>query len=192
MYIICGVSNQFAWRCVTTPIWPHFPAPTSLLRSNKKRLFLEQSEKTLPGRFCSVLCARVCYSVPPSPSLTQQSYSSILARPPARRGVRTLQHHLHRGAEETERTAVSFWSHTHTFINYQTHVFLPYFSSGKQTRDSVSPSLGVKVAEHRENTHPTCVSGSRKGAVEVFSSTTVTRTPLGIAVLEILAPPLLK
>lgn len=49
IYIIRGASNRCAWRCVNTPIWPHFPAPTSLLLSNKKRLFLEQPGKTLPG-----------------------------------------------------------------------------------------------------------------------------------------------
>ena len=57
------------------PMWPHFSAPTSFLRSNESRQLLEQPGKTLPGWYCPL-----CFSLPQPAEL----HSSISAFCPAR------------------------------------------------------------------------------------------------------------
>lgn len=156
IYIICGASNRCAWRCVNTPIWPHFPAPTSLLLSNKKRLFLEQPGKTLPGWFCTVCgvraCTRACCRVSPPPtSLSQQSYSCILACPPVRRGVRTLQHHLRRRGDREDRCEFLITharAHTRTFMNYQ-HMSSVLISLGENIFSKTNARLRVACARRQ-------------------------------------------
>lgn len=57
------------------PMWPHFSAPTSFLRSNESMQLLEQPGKTLPGWYCPL-----CFSLPQPAEL----HSSISAFSPAR------------------------------------------------------------------------------------------------------------
>lgn len=181
IYIICRASNHCAWRCVNTPIWPHFPAPTSLLLSNKKRLFLEQPGKTLPGWFCTVCgvgaCTRARLRVPPPPHLPQPAelllYFSVSSCAP-----RSSDAAASPAPQRRQRGPLWVSDHTRAHaLSWITNTCLPSSfllvgtSFQKQTRGCVSPALGVKVAGRRENAQPTCVPGSRKAAVvEAFFS----------------------